>query len=120
MSNLLQAQKKPLFGWYYAWLKLSNIGEPQQDINGGMRQPNTIMSSQDQLDSNRSGGTQALSVSVAPDKGIFGAEHKLIYTNEKFKKKSKSAWMPPTKTIPRGCMIYLGSVFKEQQQPSGL
>eukprot|EP00957_Ditylum_brightwellii_P152088 11579774-Ditylum_brightwellii.AAC.1 len=68
MSNLLHAQKKPPFGWYYAWLKLSNIGEPQQEINAGMRQPDTIKVSWDQLDSNQSGGTWALSVSVVTNK----------------------------------------------------
>eukprot|EP00957_Ditylum_brightwellii_P025586 1933663-Ditylum_brightwellii.AAC.1 len=86
MSNLLQAQKKPPFGWYYTWLKLSNIKEPQQDINTGMRQPETIKVSWDQPDSNQSGGTWALSVSVVPDKGILGAEYSLIYTIGEFKK----------------------------------
>eukprot|EP00957_Ditylum_brightwellii_P129380 9869802-Ditylum_brightwellii.AAC.1 len=89
MNNLLWAQKKPPFGWYYAWLKLSNIGEPQQDIDDGMRQPDTIKVSWDQPDSNQSGETQALSVSVVPDKGIFGAGYSLIYTIEEFKKKMK-------------------------------
>eukprot|EP00957_Ditylum_brightwellii_P077046 5854855-Ditylum_brightwellii.AAC.2 len=48
MSNLLQSQKKLLFGWYYAWLKLSDIREQQQDINTGMQQPDTIKVSRDQ------------------------------------------------------------------------
>eukprot|EP00957_Ditylum_brightwellii_P078504 5969059-Ditylum_brightwellii.AAC.1 len=39
---------------------------------------------------------------------------------EEFKKKLKFAWMPPPQTMPRGCMIYLESIFKEQQQPSGM
>eukprot|EP00957_Ditylum_brightwellii_P031181 2363040-Ditylum_brightwellii.AAC.1 len=68
MSNLLRAQKKPPFWWYYAWLKLSNIGEPQQDIDAGMRQPDTIKVLWDQPDSNRMGGTRVLTVSVVPDK----------------------------------------------------
>eukprot|EP00957_Ditylum_brightwellii_P067048 5089752-Ditylum_brightwellii.AAC.1 len=68
MSTLLRAQKKPPFGWYYAWLKLSNIREPQQYIDAGMRQPNTIKVSWNQLDSNLTGGTRALTVSVVPDK----------------------------------------------------
>eukprot|EP00957_Ditylum_brightwellii_P189440 14419314-Ditylum_brightwellii.AAC.1 len=52
-----------------------------------MRQPDTIKISWDQLDSNKSGGTWALSVSSVPNKGIFGAEYSLIYTIDKFKKK---------------------------------
>eukprot|EP00957_Ditylum_brightwellii_P091515 6968861-Ditylum_brightwellii.AAC.1 len=60
MSNLLWAQKKPPFGWYYACVKLSDIGEPQQDINTGMRQPDTIKVSWDQLDINWTGGTRLL------------------------------------------------------------
>eukprot|EP00957_Ditylum_brightwellii_P131066 9997470-Ditylum_brightwellii.AAC.1 len=60
MSNLLWAQKKPPFWWYYAWLKLSNIRELQQDINAGMRQPNTIKVPWDQPDSKQTGGTLAL------------------------------------------------------------
>eukprot|EP00957_Ditylum_brightwellii_P102180 7789289-Ditylum_brightwellii.AAC.2 len=87
MSNLLWAQKKPQFGWYYAWLKLSNMGEPQQDINTGMRQLDTIKVSWDQPDSNWTGGTWALTVSTVPDKGIFGAEYSLIYTIKEFRKK---------------------------------
>eukprot|EP00957_Ditylum_brightwellii_P039687 3002483-Ditylum_brightwellii.AAC.1 len=87
MNNLLWAQKKPLFGWYYEWLKLSDIWEPQQDINAGMRQPDTIKISWDQLDSNQTEGTRALSVSAVPDKDIFGAEYSLIYTIEEFRKK---------------------------------
>eukprot|EP00957_Ditylum_brightwellii_P011978 903381-Ditylum_brightwellii.AAC.1 len=117
MSNLLQAQKKPPFGWYYVWLKLSDIGEPQQETDACMRQPDMIKVSYDQTDSNQSGGTWTLSVSVVPDKGTFGAEYNLIYMIKEFKKTSKSAWMPLLQTMPRGCMIYLGSVFKEQQQP---
>eukprot|EP00957_Ditylum_brightwellii_P163921 12479709-Ditylum_brightwellii.AAC.1 len=89
MINLLKAQKKPPFDWYYAWLKLSDIGEPQQDINPGMQQPGTIKVSWDKLDSNQSGGTQALFVSVVPDKDIFGAKYNLIYTIEEFTKKIK-------------------------------
>eukprot|EP00957_Ditylum_brightwellii_P178976 13633784-Ditylum_brightwellii.AAC.1 len=68
MSNLLWAQKKQPFGWYYVWLKLSNIREPQQDIDAGMMQPDTIKASWDQPDSNRTGGTRALTVSIVPDK----------------------------------------------------
>eukprot|EP00957_Ditylum_brightwellii_P031329 2374938-Ditylum_brightwellii.AAC.1 len=87
MNNPLQTQKKPPFGWYYAWLKLINIREPQQDMNAGMRQPDMIKVSWDQPDSNQSGGTWALSVSVVPGKGILGAEYSLIYMIEEFKKK---------------------------------
>eukprot|EP00957_Ditylum_brightwellii_P115390 8800650-Ditylum_brightwellii.AAC.1 len=54
-----------------------------------MRHPDTIKVSWDQPDSNQSGGTWALSVSVVLDKGIFGAEYNLIYTIEEFKKKIK-------------------------------
>eukprot|EP00957_Ditylum_brightwellii_P024199 1825236-Ditylum_brightwellii.AAC.1 len=54
-----------------------------------MRQPDTIKVSWDQPDSNQSGGTRALSVSVVPNKGILGAEYILIYTIEEFKKKIK-------------------------------
>eukprot|EP00957_Ditylum_brightwellii_P099297 7563708-Ditylum_brightwellii.AAC.1 len=108
MSNLLQAQKKPPFGWYYAWLKLSNIREPQQDIDAGMIQPDMNKVSWDQPDSNWSGQTWPLSVSVVTNKGILGAEYSLIYIIKDFKKKLKSAWMPLPWTMPRGCMIYLG------------
>eukprot|EP00957_Ditylum_brightwellii_P052779 4001061-Ditylum_brightwellii.AAC.1 len=52
-----------------------------------MRQPDTIKVSWDQLDSNQSGGTWALSVSVVPNKGTFGAEYNLIYAIDEFKKK---------------------------------
>eukprot|EP00957_Ditylum_brightwellii_P045255 3431198-Ditylum_brightwellii.AAC.1 len=45
MNNLLQAQKKPLFGWYYAWLKLSDIRELQQDIDAGKQQQTQLRSS---------------------------------------------------------------------------
>eukprot|EP00957_Ditylum_brightwellii_P024620 1860044-Ditylum_brightwellii.AAC.1 len=54
-----------------------------------MRQPDTIKVSWDQADSARSGGTYALSVSIVPNKGIFGAEYSLIYTLKEFKKKIK-------------------------------
>eukprot|EP00957_Ditylum_brightwellii_P007898 598056-Ditylum_brightwellii.AAC.1 len=54
-----------------------------------MRQPDMIKVSWDQPDTNQSGGTQALSVSVGPDKGILGAEYSLIYMIEEFKKKIK-------------------------------
>eukprot|EP00957_Ditylum_brightwellii_P052518 3982481-Ditylum_brightwellii.AAC.1 len=120
MSNLVQSQKKLLFGWYYMWLKLSSTGEPQQDIDAGMRQPDMIKISQNQPDSNQSEETWALSISVVPNKGILGAEYSIIYMIKEFKKKSKSTWMLPPQTIPRDCIIYSGSVFKEQQQPSGL
>eukprot|EP00957_Ditylum_brightwellii_P066271 5030011-Ditylum_brightwellii.AAC.1 len=89
MSNLLRVQKKPPFGWYYAWLKLSDIREPQHDINAGMQQPDMIKDSWVQPDSNQSGGTWALSVGVVPGKGIFGAKYSLIYTIEEFTKKIK-------------------------------
>eukprot|EP00957_Ditylum_brightwellii_P045132 3422007-Ditylum_brightwellii.AAC.1 len=82
-----KAQKKPPFGWCYAWLKLSDIEELQQDINAGMRQPDMIKVLWDQPDSNRTGGTQVLTVSVVSDKGIFGAEYSLIYTIKEFRKK---------------------------------
>eukprot|EP00957_Ditylum_brightwellii_P121730 9283480-Ditylum_brightwellii.AAC.1 len=49
--------------------------------------PDTIKVSWDQLDSNQSGGTWVLTISVVPDKGIFGAEYSLNYMNEEFKKK---------------------------------
>eukprot|EP00957_Ditylum_brightwellii_P107403 8195275-Ditylum_brightwellii.AAC.1 len=52
-----------------------------------MRQPDTIKVSWDQPDSNQTGGTWALTVSIVPDKGIFGAEYSLIYTIEEFRKK---------------------------------
>eukprot|EP00957_Ditylum_brightwellii_P206717 15349643-Ditylum_brightwellii.AAC.1 len=52
-----------------------------------MRQPNTIKVSWDQPDSNWTGGTRALTVSVVPDKYIFGAEYSLIYTIKEFRKK---------------------------------
>eukprot|EP00957_Ditylum_brightwellii_P148144 11279168-Ditylum_brightwellii.AAC.1 len=52
-----------------------------------MRQPDTIKVSWDQPVSNQTGGTQALSVSVVLDKGIFGAGYSLIYTIEEFRKK---------------------------------
>eukprot|EP00957_Ditylum_brightwellii_P129802 9900904-Ditylum_brightwellii.AAC.1 len=68
MSNLLRAQKKSPFGLYYVWLKLSNIGESHQDIDAGMRQPDTVKISWYQPDSNQTGGTQVLSVSIVPDK----------------------------------------------------
>eukprot|EP00957_Ditylum_brightwellii_P098543 7506694-Ditylum_brightwellii.AAC.1 len=87
MSNLLRAQKKPLFGWYYEWLKPSDIEEPQQNIGAGTRHPNTIKVSWVQPDSNQTGGIRALTVSVVPNKGIFGAEYSLIYTIEEFRKK---------------------------------
>eukprot|EP00957_Ditylum_brightwellii_P045025 3415750-Ditylum_brightwellii.AAC.1 len=87
MSNLLRAQKKPPFGWYHAWLKLSVIRELQQDINTVVRQLNTIKVLWDQPYSNQTGGTWALTVNVMPDKGIFGAEYSLIYTIEEFRKK---------------------------------
>eukprot|EP00957_Ditylum_brightwellii_P033546 2542945-Ditylum_brightwellii.AAC.1 len=87
MSNLICAQKKPPFGWYYVWLKLSNTGKPQQDTNNDMRQPGTIKVSWDQPYSNQSGGAWALSVSVVPDKGILGAEYSLIYMVDQLKKK---------------------------------
>eukprot|EP00957_Ditylum_brightwellii_P101497 7734581-Ditylum_brightwellii.AAC.1 len=54
-----------------------------------MRQPDMIKVSWDQLDSNQSGGTQALSISVVPNKGIVGAEYSIICTIEEFKKKIK-------------------------------
>eukprot|EP00957_Ditylum_brightwellii_P150783 11480885-Ditylum_brightwellii.AAC.1 len=82
-----KAQKKSLFGWYYVWLKLSDIVEQQQDIDAGMRQPDTIKVSCDQPDSNQTGGTRVLTVRDVPDKGIFGAEYSLIYTIEEFRKK---------------------------------
>eukprot|EP00957_Ditylum_brightwellii_P196640 14982470-Ditylum_brightwellii.AAC.1 len=87
MSNLLWAQKKPLFGWYYVWLKLSNIRGPQQDINAGIRQPDTFKVSWDQPDSNQTGGMRVLTMSVVPNKGIFGAEYSLIYTIKESRKK---------------------------------
>eukprot|EP00957_Ditylum_brightwellii_P198633 15139107-Ditylum_brightwellii.AAC.1 len=89
MSNLLQAQKTPPFGWYYAWLKMSDIREPQQDIDAGMQQPDTFKVSWDQPDSNQSGGTWSLTISVVTNKGIYGAECSFIYTIEEFKKKIK-------------------------------
>eukprot|EP00957_Ditylum_brightwellii_P014639 1103120-Ditylum_brightwellii.AAC.1 len=52
-----------------------------------MRQPDTIKVLWDQLDSNRTGGTRALTVSVVPDKGVFGAEYSLIYMIEELRKK---------------------------------
>eukprot|EP00957_Ditylum_brightwellii_P120802 9213975-Ditylum_brightwellii.AAC.1 len=52
-----------------------------------MRQPDTIKVSWDQPDSNQTGGTQALSVSVMPNKGIFGAEYSLINMIKEFRKK---------------------------------
>eukprot|EP00957_Ditylum_brightwellii_P030380 2301102-Ditylum_brightwellii.AAC.1 len=52
-----------------------------------MRQPDTIKVLWDQLDSNQTGGMRALTVSVVPDKGIFGAEYSLIYTIKEFRKK---------------------------------
>eukprot|EP00957_Ditylum_brightwellii_P014606 1100767-Ditylum_brightwellii.AAC.1 len=72
MINLLCAQKKPPFGWYYLWLKLSDIGIPQQDISTGTRQLDTIKFFSDQPNSAMSGGTQALSISIVPSKGIWG------------------------------------------------
>eukprot|EP00957_Ditylum_brightwellii_P016595 1247334-Ditylum_brightwellii.AAC.1 len=72
MSNLPHAQKNPPFSWYYAWLKPRNIGKPQQDINAGMRQPDTIKVSWDQHNCAMSGRTRALSVSVV-------AEYNFIY-----------------------------------------
>eukprot|EP00957_Ditylum_brightwellii_P210518 15365067-Ditylum_brightwellii.AAC.1 len=83
MSNLLHAQKKPLLEWYCLWLKLSDIGKPRQDINDGMRQPDTIKVFWDQPDSTRSSGTWALSVSIVLNKRILGAEYSLIYTTKK-------------------------------------
>eukprot|EP00957_Ditylum_brightwellii_P047698 3623722-Ditylum_brightwellii.AAC.1 len=52
MSNHLGLRKSHGFGWYYAWLKLIDIGEPQQDIDAGMRQPDTIKVSWEQPYSN--------------------------------------------------------------------
>eukprot|EP00957_Ditylum_brightwellii_P086848 6610427-Ditylum_brightwellii.AAC.1 len=48
-----------------------------------------IKVSWDQLGSNQSGETQALFMSVVPNKGILGAEYSLIYTIEEFTKKIK-------------------------------
>eukprot|EP00957_Ditylum_brightwellii_P012087 913414-Ditylum_brightwellii.AAC.1 len=53
-----------------------------------MQRPDAIKVSWDQPDSNQSGGTQALTISVVPEKGIFGAEYSLIYTIEEFTKKT--------------------------------
>eukprot|EP00957_Ditylum_brightwellii_P069359 5265234-Ditylum_brightwellii.AAC.1 len=89
MSNLRGAQKKPSFGWYHTWLKLSHIGKPQQYINAGMRQPDRIKVSWDQPDINWAGGTCALFVSVVPDQNLFGAKCSLIYAINEFKKKIK-------------------------------
>eukprot|EP00957_Ditylum_brightwellii_P115252 8789001-Ditylum_brightwellii.AAC.1 len=121
MSNLFQVQKKPLFGWYYVWLKLSDIGEPQQDINAGMQQLDTIKVSWDQLDSNQSGGIQALSVSVVPNKGIFRAEYSLIYTIEEFTKKIKrlqgaaaTKWIAVLDQFP--VATHIDIMFKEAQK----
>eukprot|EP00957_Ditylum_brightwellii_P107597 8209020-Ditylum_brightwellii.AAC.1 len=52
-----------------------------------MRQPDTIKVSWDQPDSNWTGGTRVLTVSIVRDKGIFGAEYSLIYTIKEFRKK---------------------------------
>eukprot|EP00957_Ditylum_brightwellii_P093947 7154114-Ditylum_brightwellii.AAC.1 len=99
MSYLLWAQKKPPFGWYYVWLKLSDIGEQMQDA--GMKQPDTIKVSWDQLDSNQTEGTQMLTVSVVPDKGIFMSEYSLIYTIEEFRKKIVAHLDPITTDHPQ-------------------
>ena len=117
MRNLLWAQKKPLFGQYYAWLKLIDIREPQKDIDAGMRQPDMIKVSWDQPDSNQSGGTQALSVSVVPNKGIFGAEYSLIYMIKEFRKKIVACLNYKPQITCSNCTIYLASACKEQQQP---
>ena len=87
MSNLLRAQKESPFGWYYAWEKLNGIGEPEKDIESGLKQPDTIKVTWDQPDGGRAGSTRGITAYVVPDKGIFGAEYSLIYTIPDFKQK---------------------------------
>eukprot|EP00957_Ditylum_brightwellii_P096153 7325951-Ditylum_brightwellii.AAC.1 len=66
-----------------------------------MRQPDTIKVSWDQPDSNQTGGTWALTVSIMPDKGIFGAEYSLIYMIKKFRKKIVSHLDPTAEDHPQ-------------------
>eukprot|EP00957_Ditylum_brightwellii_P073744 5604565-Ditylum_brightwellii.AAC.1 len=95
MSNPLCAQKKPPFGWYYSWLKLSDIGKPPQDINAGMRQPDMI-------------------------KGILGLSTALSTHLKNSRRRLKFNWMTKPQTIPRGYMTYLVSACKEPQQQNRL
>ena len=80
MSNLIRSQKNPPFGWYYAWLMLNEYGEPEKDIQVGLKQPETTKVTWDQLDSasQRNNRTRDMSANIVPDKGIFGAEYALI------------------------------------------
>ena len=92
MSNLIRAQKNPPFGWYYAWLKLNEYGEPEKDIEAGLKQPETTKVTWDQPDSasQRTARTRDMSANIVPDKGIFGAEYAIIHTIPDFEKKIKA------------------------------
>eukprot|EP00957_Ditylum_brightwellii_P196811 14994526-Ditylum_brightwellii.AAC.1 len=78
-------QKKKLsFGWYYVWLKLSNIVEPQQDIGTGMRQPDALKGTTGQQPNWRKAGVDC---EHCARQGYFWAEYSLIYMIKEFRKK---------------------------------
>ena len=41
MSNLLNAEQNPPFGWVYTWTPLDDDGIPKIDVSAALKQPET-------------------------------------------------------------------------------
>ena len=89
MSNLLNAEQNPPFGWAYAWTPLDDDGIPKIDVSAALKQPKTTRVRWDTVPA-RGANARELSADVVPDKGLLGPEFALIFTIPQFEKKIRA------------------------------
>lgn len=79
MSDLLKAKDSPQFNWYTTWTSLGADGLPNNLIEEGMKQPDTI-----KVQYKTGTKEKEHSAYVVPDQALFGPEYFITYTRPAF------------------------------------
>ena len=89
MSSILRAKKGPPFIWWYALFILNEDGLPKQNIDEGLRQPDTMMIKFyiSEMDVSARGRIREVSSDIVPYKGILGPAYSIIFTVPQYKDK---------------------------------
>ena len=69
MSNLLRSEQDPVFNWYKTWQILNQDGVPKNDLEGVLKQPDTIKIIWDVPRGGTAGGTCATDVRITARNG---------------------------------------------------
>ena len=73
MANILRAKDFPPFGWYYAWVPLDNLANPDKNHPSALKQPKTIKVCWERK-------SKDVVAKIIPNKGLFGCEFAMIHT----------------------------------------